>query len=176
MANDPDFEKHGIDLRQLMMHPFFVPVSKKTDELLEEMQKNKTHMAVVIDEYGGTAGIVTLEDLLEEIVGNIFDEYDTVEEEPIRADENGIYIIRGTTPLDEVEEILGIPLVNEDYETLSGLLIGTLGYIPEDDERPGIKIGDYLFTVQNIEEKRIELVKVEESKSFDNNPEEKTEE
>ncbi len=157
--NPTETAKNGIDLKAIMREPYFVPVSKKTDELFEEMQRTKTHMAVVIDEYGGTMGIVTMEDLLEEIVGNIMDEYDN-EEEDIEITGSDEYLIRGTTDLDEVEEILGIPLVNEDYDTLSGLLIGCLGYIPEEEETPSIEIEDYIFTVQRIEEKRIEAVRV----------------
>ena len=158
VTEDSDF-KESFDLNDILMKPFFVPFSKKTDELFEEMQKNKIHMAIVIDEYGGTAGLVTMEDLLEEIVGNIFDEYDEVEEE-IRA-EGDSFVIKGITPLDEVEELFGVELEDsEDYDTLGGYIIGRLGRIPDDGECPIVAVGSLVFKVMEVEDKRIELVRV----------------
>ncbi len=157
--NNTDVNGENFDLRKIMMEPYFVPFSKKTDELFEEMQKMKNHLAVVIDEYGGTVGIVTMEDLLEEIVGNILDEYDS-EENPIEIKGNDTYLIKGTTDLDEVEEILGIPLASDDYDTLSGLLISKLGHIPADGENISIEIDGYIFKSEKTEEKRIETVRV----------------
>lgn len=135
------------------------PFPKKTDDLFEEMQKLKNHMAIVIDEYGGTVGIVTMEDLLEEIVGNILDEYDTDENE-IEIKGNDTYLIKGTANLEEVEEILDIPLASDDYDTLSGLLIGKLGHIPSENENISIEIGGYIFKSEKTEERRIETVRV----------------
>jgi len=158
VTEDSDF-KESFDLNDILMKPFFVPFSKKTDELFEEMQKNKLHMAIVIDEYGGTAGLVTMEDLLEEIVGNIFDEYDEVEEE-IRA-EGDSFVIKGTTPLDEVEELFNVELEeSDDYDTLGGYIIGRLGRIPNDGECPIVAVGSLVFKVMEVEDKRIELVRV----------------
>ena len=158
VTEDSDF-KESFKLNDILMKPFFVPFSKKTDELFEEMQKNKIHMAIVIDEYGGTAGLVTMEDLLEEIVGNIFDEYDEVEEE-IRA-EGDSFVIKGITPLDEVEELFGVELEDsEDYDTLGGYIIGRLGRIPDDGECPIVAVGSLVFKVMEVEDKRIELVRV----------------
>lgn len=158
ITDDSDF-KESFSLNDILMKPFFVPFSKKTDELFEEMQKNKIHMAIVIDEYGGTAGLVTMEDLLEEIVGNIFDEYDEVEEE-IRA-EGDSFVIKGITPLKEVEELFDIEFEdNEDYDTLGGYIIGRLGRIPDDGECPVVTVGGMVFKVMEVEDKRIELVRV----------------
>ena len=127
---------------------------------IEEMQKEKVHMAIVIDEYGGTAGIVTMEDVIEEIVGNIFDEYDVEEEEDICPIGEDDYRINGTTDLGDVEELLGIAFEDdEDYDTLGGYLIGRLGRIPDEEEKPEISVSGWLFQVESIEEKRIEKVR-----------------
>lgn len=147
-------------LKNVIRKPFFVPFSKKTDELFEAMQKAKTHMAIIIDEYGGTAGIVTMEDLLEEIVGNIFDEYDLEEKEDIETIGEDIFLINGTTDIQDVAESLHIVLPEEDYETIGGYLIGQMGRIPEDGEHPQIEVEGYLFTIEKIEEKRIEEIRV----------------
>ncbi len=152
-------EDANFHIEDILMKPYFIPFSKKVDELFEEMQREKVHMAIVIDEYGGTNGIVTMEDLIEEIVGNIFDEYDVEEEEDICPAEEGAYRINGTTDLKDVEEQLEIIFEEaEDYDTLGGYLIGQLGRIPEDDEKPEVSVGGWLFRIENIEEKRIEKI------------------
>lgn len=164
-------EESNFHLEDILMEPYFIPFSKKVDELLEEMQREKVHMAIVIDEYGGTAGIVTMEDIMEEIFGNIFDEYDVEEEEDITELEDGAYCINGTTDLADVEELLEISFdEDEDYDTLGGYLIGQLGHFPEEDEEIEMKIGGWLFRVEGIEEKRILKVFAEKC------PEEETEE
>lgn len=154
-------EKSNFELSKLIRDPYYVPSSKKTDELFEEMQKNKVHMAVVIDEYGGTAGIVTIEDLMEEIVGNIFDEYDVDEDEnDIEKLDDATYIINGTIDLDTVEEFFDIKLPVDEYDTLSGFIIGQLGRIPEEHDKPEVEFNGLVFKVEEIEEKRISKVKV----------------
>lgn len=150
--------KDSFDLTKVIRKPYFVPISKKTDELLRELQKKKTHMAVIIDEYGGTAGIVTIEDLIEEIVGNIFDEYDEDIKEIEKIDEN-TYLINGVTSLDAVRQYLDAELPVDEYDTLSGFLIGQLGRIPAEDERPVIEFNGIVFKVQAIDEKRISSIK-----------------
>lgn len=144
-------------LNKLLRQPYFVPSSKKIDELFVEIKKMKNHMAVVIDEYGGTAGLVTLEDVVEEIVGNIFDEYDEEEKEIETIDETS-YRINGSMDLDRVHEYLDIEMPDDEYETLSGFLIGQLGRIPNKGEKPEIKYGGYIFKVEQIDEKRISSV------------------
>jgi len=149
-------EEGNFHLEDLLMEPYFVPFSKKVDELLEEMQLEKVHMAIVIDEYGGTAGIVTMEDIMEEIFGNIFDEYDEEEEEDITQMEENVYRINGSTDLQDVEEQLEVEFEeHEDYDTLGGYLIGRLGRIPEDDEMIEMELHGWLFRVEIFEEKRI---------------------
>lgn len=152
-------EDANFHIEDILMKPYFIPFSKKVDELFQEMQREKIHMAIVIDEYGGTAGIVTMEDLIEEIVGNIFDEYDIEEEEEICPIGEDAYRISGTTDLQDVEQQLEITFEEaEDYDTLGGYLIGQMGRIPEDDEQPEVAVGGWLFRIENIEEKRIERV------------------
>lgn len=159
LADIKRMEDANFHIRELLMEPYFVPFSKKVDELFEEMQLAKVHMAIIIDEYGGTAGIVTMEDIMEEIVGNISDEYDTEEEEDITMLSETEYRINGTTDLKDVAELFELTFEDEeDYDTLGGYLIGQLGRIPEDDEQPEIQIGGCLFRIENIEEKRIEKV------------------
>jgi len=148
-------------LESILMKPYFVPISKKTDELFKEMQKNKVHMVIVIDEYGGTEGVVTMEDILEEIVGNIFDEYDTEEEDEICYVDADHFVVYGTTDLSDVEELLNIIFEeNEDYDTLGGYLIGQLGRIPEAGECPKVEIQGFSFQIEKVEEKRIEKVQI----------------
>lgn len=156
LADVTRVEEGNFHLEDLLMEPFFVPFSKKVDELLEEMQLEKVHMAIVIDEYGGTAGIVTMEDIMEEIFGNIFDEYDEEEEEDITQISETVYRINGSTDLSDVEEQLEVEFEeDEDYDTLGGYLIGQLGRIPEDDEMIKIALHGWLFQVEAFEEKRI---------------------
>ncbi len=146
-------------LKDLIRQPYFVPESKRTDELFKELQQNKTHMAIIIDEYGGTAGIVTLEDLIEEIVGNIFDEDDDEEKELEKIDDN-TFIIKGSISLDEAQDILGANLPVDDYETLSGFIIGQIGRIPEKGDEPTIEYNELVFKVEEVEEKKVSKVKV----------------
>jgi len=147
------------DLRKIIRKPYNVPWSKKADELFSELQKNKVHMAIIIDEYGGTAGIVTVEDLVEEIVGNIFDEYDEEEKDFEKLDES-TYIFSGTAGLDVLNEWADAQLPEDEYDTLSGFIISQLGRIPEYDEKPEIEFNGLLFKVEEVSEKRIEKIKV----------------
>ena len=156
LADVTRVEEGHFHLKEILMKPYFIPFSKKVDELLAEMKVKKVHMAIVIDEYGGTAGIVTMEDIMEEIFGNIFDEYDEEEEEDITEVSEGVYRIDGSTDLQDVEEQLGITFEeNEDYDTLGGYLIGQLGHIPEEGETIEMKLCGWLFSVELFEEKRI---------------------
>ena len=146
-------------LSDIIRKPYFVPISKKTDELFAELQKSNTHLAIIIDEYGGTAGIVTLEDLLEEIVGNIFDEDDEVERD-IEKQDNNTFIINGTTSLDVVSEFLNVPLPIDEYDTLSGFIIGELGRIPNKEDDLTLEYNNLVFKVKELDDKRIAKVKV----------------
>lgn len=151
--------RDNFSLRQIIRTPYFVATSKPTDQLFREMQRRKTHIAVIIDEYGGTAGLVTIEDLLEEIVGNIFDEYDEEEKEFEKIDDN-TYLISGVADLDDVQELLGVELPVDDYETLSGFVIGQLGRIPGRKDKPSIEYEGLIMKVEEVEEKRVSKVKV----------------
>jgi len=153
-------DEQSFELKNLMRRPYFVPSSKRTDEMFKELQINKTHMAVVIDEYGGTAGIVTIEDLIEEIMGNIFDEYDDEEPDIEKLDDN-TFVLKGTVGLDAVKDFFDADsLPTDDYDTLSGFIIGELGRIPDEQETPEVEHSGMIFKVEKIEEKRISRVKV----------------
>ncbi len=124
-------------LRDLLREPYFVPETVKADILLRNMQHAKTHMAIVVDEYGGVSGLVTMEDLLEEIVGDIFDEYDTDEETEIKQVSANVYRISGAATLESINEALDIALPeSEDYDTLGGLFLSRFTEIPEDGTTP----------------------------------------
>lgn len=144
-------------LQDIIKEPYVVPESKRIDELFKNMQFKQIHIAVIIDEYGGTAGIVTSEDLLEEIVGEIFDEYDREYSEMVRIGPNKYRII-GSMELDKLQKALNIDLPVDDFETLNGFLISQLDDIPEPDEHPKLCFEDYEFTVEAADGKKISSV------------------
>jgi putative hemolysin len=152
-------DEGSFNLSEIIRKPYLVPASKRADDLFKDLQKTKVHMAVVIDEYGGTAGIVTSEDLLEEIVGNIFDEHDEEEKDIQKIDEN-TFMMTGAISLDEVKRFLDVDLPIEDYETLSGFVIGQLGRIPDENDKPIIEFNGFMFKVEEADEKRIKHIKV----------------
>lgn len=152
-------EPADFDIKEMIRKPYYVPASKKTDKLFKDLQKTKTHMAVVVDEYGGTAGIITMEDLIEEIVGNIFDEYDEEEKEIEKLDE-GTFMINGSASLDTVSDVLGVDLPVDEYDTFSGFVIGQLGRIPQRGEMPTVEFNELVFKVEEVEEKKIAKIKV----------------
>ncbi|MEE3415971.1 MAG: transporter associated domain-containing protein [Prevotella sp.] len=142
-----------------MRTPYFVPESKPIDELFAELKRSRNLMAIVIDEYGGTAGIVTMEDILEEIVGEIYDEHDKVEENFKKIDDN-TYIINAEMTIYDVEEILGIHIQEGDYDTLSGYIIEKMGRIPtEKDIKKTIRAKEMIYTIEEIRDKHITFVK-----------------
>jgi Hemolysins and related proteins containing CBS domains len=154
------------NLKKISRSPYFVPESKRTDELFKEMQKNKVHLAVVIDEYGGTAGIVTIEDLLEEIVGNIFDEYD-IEQKDVEYLENGTYVFDGAISLDKVQEVLDEELPVDGFDTLGGFILDLLGRIPKADEKPVAEYENIVFKVIKMEGKRIVKIQATQKQQID---------
>jgi putative hemolysin len=147
-------------LRQTIRPPYIIPESKNIDALFREMQRDRAQLAVVIDEYGGTAGIITIEDLLEEIVGNIQDEYDE-EEQAIVQKGPMTYIADGMAALDEVGERIGEEFPDEDYDTLAGLVIDLLGRIPDDDEYPEVQFRNLRLKVLEMDENRVACVQIE---------------
>lgn len=155
-------ELSNLSLCDVASEPYFVPDTQNIDLLLHDMQAKKIHMAVVIDEYGQTAGIVAMEDILEEIVGDIQDEYD-MEEENITAQDEDEYLVTGETDLEELSEHLGIVFDEEDFEnfdTLNGLLISKLDRIPMDGETAIIDLCGYQFEIIEAMNKMIRLVRI----------------
>ena len=149
----------AFNLRKLIRKPYFVPEAKKTDELFYEMQLNKIHMAIVIDEYGGAAGVVTFEDLIEEIVGNIYDEYDVEEKEFEKLDEN-TYRLSGVISLRTLKDQLDVDVPHGEYDTLGGYIISALGRIPDDGEQPVVEFENYVFKVEEVDDMRIGKIKM----------------
>ena len=148
-----------IDFKKIMREPYFVPESKDIDELFKEMQQNKVQMAIAIDEYGGTAGLITMEDIIEELVGNILDEYD--EEDPdIKKIDDNTFILSGTLTSYEIKKLFNVEIPEGDYETLSGYLLDRLGRIPDENEHPVIEDDNLTYKVEEMEDKRIKYVKV----------------
>ncbi len=146
-------------IKNLIKEAFFVSESKPVNELFEELRKNRKQIAIVIDEYGGTSGIVTMEDILEEIVGDIYDEYDEVDKVISEVDEN-TFILSGSLAIYEVEDILGVKIEEGDYDTLSGYLVEELGRIPnEKDKGLVIETDKVVYKIENVEDKHITKVK-----------------
>lgn len=156
-------EKPISEIKDILMKVKFIPETRNVNILFKAMQSQKIHMVVVIDEYGQTTGILTMEDILEEIVGNILDEYDE-DENFIQRQEDESLLIDGMTPLDDVEEVLGIEL-QEEFETLNGFLVAKLDRIPSEEETPEVESNGFLFKVLKVENKTIQSVLV--SKAFE---------
>lgn len=147
-----------VSLKNIIRPVFFVPEYKKIDELFKEMQKSKTHIAVVIDEYGGTAGLITIEDLLEEIVGNIFDEYDDVVLDYEKIDDN-TYIVSGMLDIGEINDILDTSIPEEEFDTVSGMLLSHSGKMPEVGDE--VELGNIYFRIEEVDDKRISKIRIE---------------
>lgn len=145
------------DLRTLLRPAYFVPDTKKADALLTEMQSQRIHLAIVIDEYGGMAGIVTLEDIIEEIIGEIQDEYDSSEEELVEQVGPGEYLFHARIDLDDVNEIMGSRLQKIESDTLGGFLYDSFGRIPHAGE--SIRTDDLLLTIEQVSGRRIRRVR-----------------
>jgi Hemolysins and related proteins containing CBS domains len=144
-------------VRVVVRDAVFVPESKRVAELLREMQTEKFHMAIVVDEYGGTAGLVTMEDLLEEIVGEISDEYDA-EEPGVEELPGGGIRAPGRTPIDEVSEALGIELPDAEWDTVGGLVFNLLGHVPDAGET--VRFQGLEFRTEQVDGRRIALVSI----------------
>lgn len=149
-----------VSLRSIMREAYHIPRTKRCSELFEEFTEKRIQMAIVIDEYGGTSGIITFEDLIEEIFGNIQDEYDDEEEEIAKLNET-TFKIDGACDIEEVEDMLGISFPEGDYDTLGGFMLFSLGIVPKDGEKPSIEEKGYRFTALKVEDRRIEQVKAE---------------
>ncbi len=148
----------NVDIRSILRTPYFVPETKNIDSLFVELQKTKQHIAILIDEYGGFSGIVTMEDIIEEVMGDIDDEYD--EDEPeIKQIRSDTWQLDGSMDLDDIDEELGIDLESESSETIGGFLIDILGEIPDDDDlNQPISYENYVFTILSVKDRRIESI------------------
>ena len=157
-AREDGFE--NVDIKSILRTPYFVPETKNIDSLFSELQKTKQHIAILIDEYGGFCGIVTMEDIIEEVMGDIDDEYDE-EEEEIREIGRNLYIVEGSMDIDDLNEELGLNLESEDSETIGGFLIELLGEIP-DEENIGKEIffENCVFTIKTVKDRRIEQITI----------------
>lgn len=154
---NPDL--HDTPLSEIMRKPFFVPETKMVSDLLQEFRSRKLHFAIAVDEYGGTSGVVTIEDILEIIVGDIDDEYDTPKEDDIQPLDDGGYMITGRTLLEELDPILGINLVSEQVETMGGYLSELAGHVPQAGE--SFMLEGYRFTVKDANAKQIHSILVD---------------
>ena len=152
-------DKEVKDIEGLLQKAYFIPETSKINSIFKNMQSNKTHMEIVVDEYGQTSGIICMEDILEEIVGNIFDEHDEVEVNITKLGDN-VYQVRGLTPLEEIEEEIGITYEDDDFETLNGYLISRIDRIPEHDAGTEIKEDGVTYRILAVEDKTISLVKI----------------
>ena len=148
------------ELKDCLREVSFIPETKGLSRLFKQMNTEKNHLFIVMDEYGQTAGIVAMEDIIEEIVGNIFDEYDEEETLYFRQ-ENGTYLVKGKVALDDLEEILGIEIEDEENETLNGFLISKLERIPAEHETCEVQYDVYCFRILRVDNNMIELVEVE---------------
>ena len=154
--------EQGTRMKDILREPYFVPEYKRIDDLLRELQSNRIHMAIVVDEYGGTAGLVTIEDIIEEVFGEIQDEFDT-ESPLVQSLGRGAYRIEARLPMDDLNDLLGTEFDSVDYETLGGMVYSAFSKIP----RPGesVELSGYRFTVEKVRRQRILLVKVVRSVS-----------
>lgn len=150
--------KKNFKVKNVVKDAYFVSQTRLINEVFKELQKNKMQIAIIIDEYGGTAGLITMEDILEELVGDIYDEYDKEEKEFEKIDEN-TYIIVGSMPIYDVNKLLNANIPEGDYDTLSGFLQEKLGRIPEEEENQIIETKEVTYKIEKYEDKRILKVK-----------------
>ncbi|WP_050805600.1 HlyC/CorC family transporter [Legionella drancourtii] len=146
----------SFDLLDICRQVTFVPESRRLDSLLSEFRSTKNHMAIVVDEYGEVSGFVTIEDIIEQIVGDIEDEFDIDEDAYIKAHDNGHYIVKAHTPIDEFNEQLNTNFSDETYDTIGGIVLNSFGYLPTRGET--ITIGSLEFKIINADARRIKLL------------------
>lgn len=151
-------KRQPVVVRKILHPVHLVPETKKVGELLKELQKRRTHLALVVDEHGSVSGLVTLEDLIEEIVGEIQDEYDW-EERPVERMRDGSLVVEGTVPAAELREAHGVPVPEGEFETVAGFMLERLGSVPKGGE--AVSVGQWRFTVVDVERNRISKVRIE---------------
>lgn len=153
-----DFTK--VNIRKLLRKPYFVLETKNIDELFKEMQKKRQHMAILVDEYGGFSGVATIEDLVEEIMGDIEDEYDEIEEPELKKLDEHTYLIDGFMNVDDLNEELSLEIESSDHDTISGFLLGLLGQILEDGSKTSVDYKNLHFDILEVEDKHIEKIRL----------------
>ena len=152
-----DEEIENFDIKKYMREAFFTYEFKKITQLLEEMKKDKSQMAIVVDEYGGPAGLITIEDLVEVIVGDIEDEYDE-EEDEIQVISPNEFLVDGSTKISDVNEILNIELESEEFDSIGGYIIGYIRHIPEENEI--IEMDNIKFNIESVDKNRIKKIRI----------------
>ena len=153
-----NINKKNFKVKNVVKEAYFISQNRLINEVFKELQKNKMQIAIIVDEYGGTAGLVTMEDILEELVGDIYDEYDKEEKEYEKIDDN-TYMLAGSLPIYDVNKLLDAEIPEGDYDTISGFLQDKLGRIPEDEEKPVIETKKVTYKIEEYEDKRILRVK-----------------
>ena len=157
------------DIKAYIREPLYVPETIPCGRLFEKMTDTRIQLAIVVDEYGGTAGLVTIEDIIEELVGDIEDEYDEEDESIQKLDDN-TYIFEGVTDIEDVENALGISFPEGDYDTLAGFVISRLGFVPtQNDIDAVVDYSGVVFTVLEVEDRRIEKIKASKSPTLSEN-------
>lgn len=163
-----DKDPNKISLVDIMRPVIYIPETKRCSELFKELIDKKTQIAIIVDEYGGTEGLITIEDLIESILGNIQDEYDDEDSEITQITENK-FTVDGTTSIDEISDLIGFNLPEGDYDTIAGFIFEKIGRIPLDNEHPSIIINDTKFTIEEIVERRISKISIIRNVSSDKN-------
>lgn len=149
----------GLSVSNFMREAYYIPENKMVTELLDEMQKKNFHIAVVVDEYGGTAGLVTLEDIMEEIVGGLQDEFEAIEaQKEVEVIDEHTFLVSGQTPLDEIDELIGVKLASEDFNTIGGFVFGLFGRLPKIGEQ--VRLQNLGFLIIEMEERKISKIKI----------------
>lgn len=152
------FGEKPFNLQEILRPAVFVPESKRLDVLLQEFRKNRNHMAVVVDEYGGVTGLITIEDVLEQIVGDIEDEYDTEEDQYIKKYNENAYAVKALAPIEEFNEFFGSHLDDKDADTVGGLVLSKFGHLPKRGET--IELSGFRFKILRADSRRIHLLQV----------------
>jgi magnesium and cobalt transporter len=163
-----DTERRKFDIRDVMRTAVFIPESKRLNVLLKDFRSNRNHMAIVVDEYGGVSGLVTIEDVLEQIVGEIEDEYDFDEDTFILPHKNNNYSVKALTPIEDFNEYFKVEFSDEEFDTIGGLVMNSFGHLPKRGEKT--TIGEFEFTVLRADNRRIHLLQLH----LDQSPNENT--
>jgi magnesium and cobalt transporter len=158
LFGEPTAVRERFDIREFMRPAIFVPESKRVNVLLKEFRRNRNHMAIVADEYGGVSGLVTIEDVIEQIVGEIDDEYDIEDDQNIRREAERQYAVRGLTRIEEFNEYFGTALSDEEFDTVAGLVMKQLGRLPRRGET--LTIEGFELRVMRADRRRIDLLRV----------------